>query len=318
MSDVQDHPRRKRRRPVSVTTGSPTSVESRVSTFLRYLEGERSYSQHTVAAYARDLRILTRAAKKERRSILSIDRPFLRMCIGVLFDEGKSAATIARHIASFRSFFRYLTKRGILPRNPASGLSQPKKPRQLPHVLEEDVVNRLLDSMETETLAGVRDKALLELLYGGGLRLSEMLTLRAEDVDSHDGTVRVLGKGKKERIVPLGKPALAAVAAYLMHGERRDLQSPGNVIFLTDKGRQLYPQYVQRMVHREISRVSEVEKKSPHLLRHTFATHLLNRGADLRAVKELLGHASLSTTQVYTHVSSARLKKVYQQSHPKA
>ncbi len=290
-----------------------------MSGFLAYLADERRYSAHTLRAYEHDLRSLVVAADRQKRPLAAVDRDFLRERIGEMYDAGKAPTTIARTIATYRSFFRYLTKRASLPSNPARELRQPKKPKRLPHVVEAGAMQRLLDSMDTSTLAGTRDAALLELLYGGGLRLREVLSLRPVDIDAGQGTVRVTGKGNKQRIVPVGRKACQALERYVAQcGAAGRIAAQNEVIFRTDKGKPLYPHYVQRVVRREISRVSEIEKKSPHVLRHTFATHMLDRGADLRAVKELLGHASLSTTQVYAHVSSSRLKNVYQQSHPKA
>jgi len=285
--------------------------------FLEYLEGERNYSSHTVAAYRADLERFLTFLQSKSTSVHDVDRPFLREFIASLYDLHFSPATISRNIASLKSFFRFLLRRGKVPANPAAGVAQPRRAHRLPQVVDEGAMIRMLDTIPIETPSGRRDRALMEVLYSAGLRLRELVGLRLSDVHEHDSTVKVRGKGKKDRVVPLGRPALAALRAYIVVRPAASADA-GDTVFLTDRGRPVYPQLVQRVVREHIRRVSEIERQSPHVIRHTFATHLLNHGADLRAVKELLGHASLSTTQVYTHVSAAQLKRVYDQAHPKA
>ncbi len=300
-----------------MTDGS--NVETHRRAFLAYLEGERSASTNTVSAYEADLRQFAAHIAKAGRTLDNVDRQYLRSFVADLYDEGRAAATVARHIAAVRAFFRFLVRRGVLTTNPAATLTQPRKHRRLPAVVEEPAMEAMLGSMETSTATGARDRAMLEVLYGGGLRLQELLQLDLVNIDLGDGTVKVLGKGRKERIVPVGRGAIDALRVYL---SRRTELTPDaeaqNRVFVTDRGHPMNARYVQRLVAARIRAVSEVGRQSPHVLRHTVATHLLNRGADLRAVKELLGHASLSTTQVYTHVSSSQLKRVYHQAHPKA
>jgi integrase/recombinase XerC len=206
--------------------------------------------------------------------------------------------------------------------NPTALVASPKVERRLPQFLEEEAVTRLMEQPDRSTPDGARDAAILEVLYGTGIRLSELLDMRVNDIDFRNGTLKVTGKGRKQRIVPFGEPARAALKLYLAVRESLTRRPPqgatARLCFLTTRGKQMNPKGVNILVNRYIGRVSELEKKSPHVLRHTFATHLLNRGADLQAVRELLGHESLSTTQVYTHVSMDRLKKVYAQAHPKA
>lgn len=317
MSVVQDRARTARRRDPGVT--SVVALEEHIRAFLMYLEGERGASEHTITAYAGDLQGFQEHLAANGRPVARVDRMYLRSFVADLYDQGRAPATVARHIAAVRSFFRFLVRRGILAANPAATLTQPRKQRRLPAVVEESAVQSMLESMDMSTPSGSRDRAMLEVLYGGGIRLQELLSLRIVDLELADGTVKVLGKGRKQRIVPVGRGAVGSLRSYLA---RRAELSPDvearDRLFVTDRGRPMNPRYVQRLVAARIRQVSEVGRQSPHVLRHTVATHLLNRGADLRAVKELLGHASLSTTQVYTHVSSTQLKRVYHQAHPKA
>lgn len=319
MSVLQDRARDPGRRHSGVSSG--TELQRHLRSFLAYIEGERASSPHTVAAYAADLADFCDTLLRDRISLDQVDREALRAHIGELYDRGRAASTVTRHIASLRSFFRFLVRRGILRSNPAATLVQPKKRRRLPAILDERSVDSMLNAIDRSTPSGCRDRAILEVLYGGGIRLSELIGLRRCDIDRHDGTIKVVGKGRKERIVPIGREAIGALDAYQKSREQefpQGVNGSEEPVFLTESGRPIYARYVQRLVRSHIRSVSEIGRQSPHVLRHTVATHLLNRGADLRAVKELLGHASLSTTQIYTHVSAAQLKRVYHQAHPKA
>jgi tyrosine recombinase XerC len=298
---------------------SRADLEGHIRSFLSYLEGERNASPHTVTAYAGDLNAFVRHLIEAGLQLSDVARPTLRSYVAELYDRGLVSSTVARNIAAIRSFFRFLVRRGVLSANPATTLTQPRRPRRLPSVIHESAVESMLNSMDTSTPSGARDRAMLEVLYGGGLRLQELLHMSLTDLDLADGTVKVLGKGRKHRIVPVGRSAVEALRAYLhLRSTLRPDGEAGALVFVTDRGRPMNARYVQRLAAARIRAVSEVGRQSPHVLRHTIATHLLDRGADLRAVKELLGHASLSTTQVYTHVSSSQLKRVYQQAHPKA
>lgn len=296
-----------------------SDFEDHLRSFLSYLEGERNASPHTLTAYAGDLEAFGRHLRESGLRLSDVDRLKLRAYVSALYDQGRVSSTVARNIAAVRSFFRFLVRRGVLSASPAATLTQPRKQRRLPSVIHEPAVASMLNSMDMSTPSGARDRAMLEVLYGGGLRLRELLQLALSDLDMADGTVKVLGKGRKHRIVPIGRSAVEALRAYL-HLRTALKPDPDAVarVFVTDRGKPMNPRYVQRLAAARIRAVSEVGRQSPHVLRHTIATHLLDRGADLRAVKELLGHASLSTTQIYTHVSSSQLKRVYQQAHPKA
>jgi integrase/recombinase XerC len=298
-------------------------MEKIVRSYLEYLEIERNYSAHTILSYETDLMSLVQFLRREGiDSFVEVHKESLRAFIGSLLDRGFSQRSTARKIASMRSFFKYLRRQKIIDGNPALVLITPKIGKRLPSFLDEESVQRLLSSPDLNTTNGKRDTAILELFYSTGIRLSELIGLNVGDLKHEEGLIKVRGKGRKERIIPVGRKALTAIEDYLQ-GEK-ELSTNVNVklaerpLFMIKSGRRLYPQAVGRMVRKYIGMVSEIEKKSPHVLRHSFATHLLNHGADLRAVKELLGHESLSTTQVYTHVSSARMKKVYEDAHPKA
>jgi integrase/recombinase XerC len=297
-------------------------VEKVVRSYLEYLEVERNYSAHTILSYENDLLRLIRFLRREGvESFDQVHKESLRAFIASLLDDGFSQRSIARKIASIRSLFKYLRRQKITEGNPALVLITPKAGKRLPTFLDEEAVQRLLALPEQSAPDGKRDAAILELFYSTGIRLSELIGLNIGDLKKDEGLIKVMGKGRKERIVPVGRKALVAIDNYLK--EKKMLVKTGGKtgerpLFIMKEGCRLYPQAVGRMVRKYIGVVSEIEKKSPHVLRHSFATHMLNHGADIRAVKELLGHESLSTTQVYTHVASARMKKVYDNAHPKA
>jgi integrase/recombinase XerC len=290
--------------------------------FLGHLRRERNASPHTLKAYADDLHqfsaFLMEGNPPSVNLYQDVSHQHLRMFLGNLVDQGFSRRSIARKVACLRSFFRYLYRKGEISMNPALSLASPKIQRSLPAYLDEEAVNALMDQPDRATPQGLRDAAMLELLYGTGIRLSELIGLSEADIDFHGATLKVTGKGSKERIIPIGKKASDAVRAYLSVRPGFVTSRSPSTLFLTNKGFRLNPKGVNILVNKHIGAVSAIQKKSPHVLRHTFATHLLNRGADLRAVREMLGHESLSTTQIYTHVSIERLKKVYSKAHPKA
>jgi integrase/recombinase XerC len=303
--------------------GTNKAMEKIVRSYLEYLEIERNYSAHTILSYETDLLSFIQFLQREGiDSFDKVHKESLRAFIGSLLDEGFSQRSIARKIASMRSFFKYLRRQKIIEGNPALVLLTPKIGKHLPSFLDEESVQRLLLSPDRTTPNGKRDVAIMELFYSTGIRLSELIGLNVGDLKQEEGLIKVKGKGRKERIIPVGRKALVAINDYLKGGKELSASTNPMVnerpLFVMKEGRRLYPQAVGRIVRKYIRVVSEIEKKSPHVLRHSFATHMLNHGADLRAVKELLGHESLSTTQVYTHVSSARIKKVYEDAHPKA
>ena len=294
--------------------------------YLTYLAEERQYSSHTVKAYQNDLhqfsQFLELHFKRRQYNLESIDNVTIRLFLGNLLERGLTKKSIARKLATVRSFFAYLVRQNVARYNPAGSIVTPKLEKRLPVFLDEETMKRILEAPDPSKREGLRDGAVIELLYSTGVRLGELIRLSLEDVDFANCTIKVVGKGSKHRVVPFGRKARNAIRAYLSRrGEfvsQKTLDDDRRALFLSAGGKRIYPKAVYLIVKKYIAKVSEVEKKSPHVIRHTFATHLLSRGADLRAVMELLGHESLSTTQLYTHVTVDRLKKIYQQAHPKA
>ncbi len=291
--------------------------------FLQYIKHQRRYSDLTVDAYSRDIaqfiEFLESNRKPDKVQPEKVDSKDIRDFLGHLFMLGLSKRSIARKLSSLKSFFRYLLRMGKIVSNPAGIVPTPKLDRKLPVVLDIEQARKLMEMPPENTFNGVRDRAILELLYGCGLRLNEVLTLKLENINFQTHQIRVMGKRSKERILPIGAPVEKALKKYLnVRSQILNRIANPELVFVTEKGKPLYPLAVQKMTKTYMMKLSEQEHLSPHVLRHTFATHLLDRGANLVAVKELLGHESLSTTQIYTHVSMDRLKKIYKQAHPRA
>jgi integrase/recombinase XerC len=289
-------------------------MDAAVGSFLQYLDVERGASPHTLRSYATDLTEFTRFLAAERiEGLADADTRAVRAFLAALHRRRLSKASIARKLAAIRSCFRFLARRGVLEVNPARQVRSPRLGRRLPSVLPKDEATQLLDVAPEPTAAGTRDRALLELLYASGLRVAEGCGLDLDDLDEARRTVRVLGKGDRERVVPVGEVALQALDAYLsMRGRQR------GPLFLNARGGRLTPRSAHRIVKRLARRAGLSQRVTPHTLRHSFATHLLGEGADLRLIQELLGHRRLSTTQRYTHVSPEHLMRVYDAAHPRA
>ena len=293
-----------------------------IEDFLDHLTKERGLSAHTTQAYEGDLHQFTDFLKGRLhgKSYDALTRNDVRAYLGDLHKGGFSRRSIARKLASLRTFLSYLSRAGHIDRNPALQVSPPKVDKSLPVHLDVEEARQAVEAPSDDTFVGIRDRAMLELLYGSGLRLRELAGLTLSRLDLDAGVVRVLGKGNKERIVPVGAEATRSVGRYL--SARMDLLAGAETceerVFLTKTGSALSPSGIQDRVYRSIAKATGGRKLGPHALRHTFATHLLDAGADLNAVKEMLGHASLSTTQIYTHVSVERLKKAYRMAHPRA
>jgi len=291
--------------------------------FIRYLENVRRYSQNTILSYQNDLSQFIQHLQEDDKDIQPhhIDVRHIKNFLSYLLSLGLQRRSITRKLSTIKSFFRYLFRHGVIESNPAAVVQAPKVGKRLPTVLSIEQARKLMTLPPGNTFEGLRDRSILELFYGCGLRLSEILDLTWQKIDLAGDSIRILGKGQKERLVPLGSFAKAALRAYKEkrgeHISKLEIEADTE-LFLSKKGKKLYPLAVQKMVRKYMEQLSEQDKLSPHVLRHTFATHLLDRGADLFAVKELLGHASLSTTQIYTHVSMERLKQVYSQAHPRA
>ncbi len=287
--------------------------------FLAEFASQRRGSAHTLAAYRRDVtRALDRAGGAGRPVPPDAwTRELLEGTLRDLFRTGHAATSAARALAAWRSFSRYCVRRGVLARDPSRSIPFPKRPKRLPRTLPSHDLAAALDRMSGEDAAVRRDRALLEVAYSSGLRLSELVGLNHGDVDRGAGLLRVRGKGRRERIVPIGEQALARLDAYLA-GLGARARRGDEPVFVNARAGRLSGRTVQRVVKRRLSEVANGLGVTPHALRHSFASHLLDRGADLRAIQELLGHRSLASTQVYTHVTRARLKKAYEQAHPRA
>jgi len=318
-------------------TGSP---DADLEDFLRYARKERRLSPNTVDAYRRDLdrfaRFLREWLATGDWSWSDVDRRAIRAFLGELDLEGLARSTVARKLSAVRTFFRFLHRNGRVGSNPADAVPTPRQERPLPGHLTADQTEELFELLRERAEAdggfvALRDRALVELLYSSGLRLAEARNLDLPEIDLPSGQVRVTGKGDKERVVPVGSRAVAAIRAYLpararLLEERRSAagaeagggSGPEHPLFVSERGRRLSRRQMQRDVGRALEAVAAGEGLSVHALRHSFATHMLDRGADLMAVKELLGHESLSTTRIYTHTSRERLKEVYRNAHPRA
>jgi integrase/recombinase XerC len=315
-------------------------MKEQLEAFLEHLALNENASDHTVRAYESDLSqflgFLGQQLNRRRGDLTpqDIDRGQIRAFLGELHGRGNSRSSAARKLAAIRAFGRFLRREGILEDDPAALVGTPKREQRLPAHLGESEVSRLLEMPDTSQPLGRRDRAILELFYASGLRLSELVGLDVEDVNLSSRVVRVLGKGRKERIVPFNRSAEGALRAWLKDWEQLSRESPegagsvtrrggagkkrANPLFLNYQGLRLSTRSVDRLVRKYVAACSTRFGISPHALRHSFATHLLERGADLRAIQELLGHARLSTTQRYTHVNAAQLIETYRKAHPKA
>jgi len=291
--------------------------------FVAKLEHEKGFSEHTLRAYHKDLLQFDNFLKAEKRSSLeSVNHLLLRRFLAVLRSKNYSKTTIARKLASIRSFFKFLIREGELVANPFEMLRTPKQDKKLPHFLSITEVDVLLKTPDSSTLMGLRDMAIMETLYSTGIRVSELVGLDEGSIDFIAGMIKVQGKGKKERLVPIGSPAIKAINEYIDSKSMSKKQEEKSVsrsetLFLNKYGGRLTARSVARSLDKYL-KVSGINLlTSPHTFRHSFATHLLDKGADLRSVQEMLGHSSLSTTQVYTHITTERLKNVYDKAHPR-
>jgi len=300
-------------------------MESSIRSYLRHLRLDENCSPETLRAYGSDLGVfdafLTREIGGGREvEPRQVDRLAIRAFLGELHRREAKRSTVARKLAAIRSFFRYLKRQGKIAVNPGKAVATPRQERRLPKQLSVDEMAHLVEMPDDSAPLGARDRAILELLYATGVRVSELTSLDFDDLDLGEAVMRVRGKGRKERMVPVGSKAVAAVRWYLR--KRGDLEPrPGSgkeALFLNFRGTRLNVRSVRRIVNRYIHECAIARKVSPHTLRHSFATHLLDAGADLRSIQELLGHASLSTTQKYTHISTERLLKTYGKTHPRA
>ena len=298
-------------------------MQTAFAKFLRYLDVERNASELTIKSYREDLELLldycseTFGRLPAPAEITTLD---LRGYVSWLTECGYAKTTIARRLASMRSFFRFAQREGLVDRNPAKPLRNPRRSHKLPHFLTTDELSKLLSAPRQHTSASLRDSAILETMYSAGLRVSETVGLNEVDLDLTDGLVRVRGKGRRERLAPLGSYAADAITRWLDKRTLADDEVHGNdaPVFVNKFGRRITTRSVGRMLEKYLAETGLDARTSPHTLRHSFATHLLDRGADIRSVQELLGHKSLVTTQIYTHISTASLREAYERAHPRA
>lgn len=291
--------------------------------FIDYLKYEKRSSQHTITAYEEDL-VQFFTFLNEKLNIQNVGdvttNDIRSWIISLLEDEKIQPRSVNRKISTLRAYFRYLVKIKQLQKNPTIGVIAPKTPKKLPQYVDKNDMERLFsDELFPDTFEGQRDKMIIEMFYDTGIRLYELINIKVQDINFQDNTIRIFGKRSKERIIPFGNRLDELLTIYLDNYEKNiSAESENYYIFVTAKGKKLYPEAVYRIVRKYLDMVTTIDKRSPHVIRHTFATHLLNNGADLNAIKTILGHSSLAATQVYTHNSVEQLKSIYKQAHPRA
>lgn len=292
--------------------------------FLNYLRVERHYAKNTLISYHNDL-IKFQGYLQNQFEIAAIEvvsHTHIRSWIVFMMEEGITAAAVNRKISTLRTFYKWMMKKGYCKTNPLLKITAPKKPKRLPVSVQQTGMERLLDHTLSadykDNYTMVRDKFIIELLYATGMRRSELVNLKVSDINFHRQEIRVLGKGNKVRSIPFTRDTAVLIQKYLDERAKLVLINDSDALLLTDKGKKIYEKLVYLIVHRELSSITSLNKRSPHVLRHTFATHLLDKGADLNAIKEMLGHANLAATQIYTHNSLTKLKEVYHKSHPRS
>lgn len=323
----------------NASDGGTNKPQSIAEEFIHYLRFERHFSTHTARCYAADLEQFSAFLLKDEpqapdggngtddahratldRKLLAADSDVIRAFMSQLRDNNYCKSTVARKLATLRSFYKFLMRRGHVADNPVASVRTPKQEKRLPKFLEVEQINKLLNNCDTSTLLGARDRAILEMLYSTGIRVSELVALEIEDLDLGNSVIRVRGKGKKERIIPLGPGAVKAIIHYLdlRRTQVTNAKHDPQAMFINKHGQRLSTRSVRRKLDKYLLEAGLDLSVSPHTLRHSFATHMLQQGADLRSVQQLLGHQSLSTTQIYTHLSSKDIKDDYDDAHPRA
>lgn len=298
-----------------------TTSYPQIKSFIEYLQFEKRYSQHTIVSYQTDLEqfFAFLISQYDSPPIASVNAGFVRSWLAEMRNEDITPKSLNRKISSLKSFFKYLMKAGEVRQSPMTTIAAPKVGKRLPSFVAQNDMNALQQYVEfPDTWKGQTDKLLLDLLYATGMRLSELINLKESQVDNANCQVKVLGKGSKERIIPVSTDIINQLAAYAKNKKKIPGETACPNFFVNEKGKPLYAKYVYNVVKANLSLVTTLKKKSPHVLRHTFATHLTNNGADLNAIKELLGHSSLAATQIYTHNTIEKLKDIYKKAHPKA
>ncbi|WP_295717175.1 tyrosine recombinase XerC [uncultured Halovibrio sp.] len=297
---------------IQVAEGLPQPVQR----FLRYMASEKRSAQRTCEHYGRDLRRLCQWCDNQERDLVALNQAELRRYVAGLAREGRSGRTIARHLSAIRRFYGFLIREGLVADNPALDIRPPRNQRPLPGVMDVDQLHHLLEQSPEDPLE-MRDLAMIELMYSSGLRLAELVALNDADVDRRDASVRVTGKGGKTRIVPIGRAALAALDRWLEQRPALALASE-SAVFVSRRGQRIHRRTVQARLRRWGQRCHADQGLHPHLMRHSFASHMLESSGDLRAVQELLGHSDIATTQIYTHLDFQHLAQVYDSAHPRA
>ena len=291
-----------------------------IQSFLSYIEYERRYSKHTIESYRNDLEQFGLYLKSEyqKEDMELASHLEIRSWIVQMMEKEITPRSINRKLSTLKSFFKFLMRKGVVKKSPLAKVLAPKTSKRLPVFVEKSGIERLLTDTEfPEGFEGARDKMILDLFYGTGMRRSELNNLKESDIDSYNAQIKVLGKGNKERIIPI-QPQLRTALKEYVDLKNQSIASPSIYLFVNREGKLLNPSNIYQIVKKYLNLITTIDKKSPHVLRHTFATHLMNNGADINAVKELLGHASLAATQVYTHNTIDKLKNIYKQAHPKA
>ena len=299
----------------------PDTGIPQIQSFIDYLKFEKRYSRHTIISYKTDLKSFFEYLDSRfgKIALKAIDHNFIRSWLAEQKEKGTTAKSLNRKISTLRSFFKYQIRTGEIESSPVTKVIAPKISKRLPVFIKEDEIKRLADTLETsaEDWKTLNARMLVALFYNTGIRLTELINLKQSQIDFSKSQIKILGKGNKERIIPVSRETITILREYLSLRKKQFSDSEDSLL-ITEKGKKMYPKYAYLLVKKSLAEISTLDKKSPHVLRHSFATHLMNNGADLNAVKELLGHSSLAATQVYTHTTIEKLKEVYKKAHPKA
>jgi integrase/recombinase XerC len=299
----------------------PLQHPTQVQDFVDFLHFQKRYSRHTVLSYSNDLYSFFSFLSKEfpDTEVYQVKTVYIRTWLADMKEKEMSSRSLNRKISSLRSFYKYLLKNGIVKSNPVSAVTSPKMPKRLPQFVAESDTEKLFTAIEySDGLKGLTEKLVLQVLYFTGMRKAELISLKDADIDQMNAQIKVMGKGNKERVIPVNNSLVNDLKYYVAEKKRLLPNNESGILFVSDNGVGLDPKHIYNIVKKYLSKVTTISKKSPHVLRHSFATHLMNNGADLNAVKELLGHSSLAATQIYTHNSIEKLKDVYKKAHPKA